>query len=297
MEKKRVGIGQKILLLILSLCTLICLMPMLLVIIISFTDDASITVNGFSYFPEKLSLKGYEYVLGYGTQIIDSYKVTVFITVIGTVLALLVMSMFAYALSRKSFLIRKYLAVFMLIPMFFSGGQLASYMINTTVYGLKDSLAVLILPMCVSTMNIIILRTYIQNNVPDSLIEAAKIDGAGDFRIYWQIVLPIMPPVLAAIGFMVAVGYWNEWQGALIYIESSSKTPLQLLLVRIENNINFLLTAKNMGSTEMAAIMKEIPQESGRMAILMTVLGPIMILYPFFQKYFVKGITVGSVKG
>lgn len=297
MEKKRVGIGQKILLLILSLCTLICLMPMLLVIIISFTDDAGITVNGFSYFPEKLSLKGYEYVLGYGTQIIDSYKVTVFITVIGTVLALLVMSMFAYALSRKSFLIRKYLAVFMLIPMFFSGGQLASYMINTTVYGLKDSLAVLILPMCVSTMNIIILRTYIQNNVPDSLIEAAKIDGAGDFRIYWQIVLPIMPPVLAAIGFMVAVGYWNEWQGALIYIESSSKTPLQLLLVRIENNINFLLTAKNMGSTEMAAIMKEIPQESGRMAILMTVLGPIMILYPFFQKYFVKGITVGSVKG
>ena len=297
MEKKRVGIGQKILLLILSLCTLICLMPMLLVIIISFTDDASITVNGFSYFPEKLSLKGYEYVLGYGTQIIDSYKVTVFITVIGTVLALLVMSMFAYALSRKSFLIRKYLAVFMLIPMFFSGGQLASYMINTTVYGLKDSLAVLILPMCVSTMNIIILRTYIQNNVPDSLIEAAKIDGAGDFRIYWQIVLPIMPPVLAAIGFMVAVGYWNEWQGALIYIESSSKTPLQLLLVRIENNINFLLTAKNMGSTEMAAIMKEIPQESGRMAILMSVLGPIMILYPFFQKYFVKGITVGSVKG
>lgn len=296
-RKKKLSIGQMVLTVLLGAYALACLLPMVLVVVASFTSDASIQKNGFSFFPEEFSLSAWKYVAGYGEQLIVSYGVTIYITVVGTVLSLLVMSMFAYSLSRKCFDLRKYLAIYMLITMLFSGGRLSSYIIETTVYGLKDSIWALILP-GMSAMNIIIMRTYIQTNISDSLVESAKIDGAGEFRIFWQIVFPMMKPTIASVGFMQAVTYWNDWQKAFMYISSPEKTPLQLLLIRIEKNVEFLLeNAANISAAEYMELMNSLPQESGRMAILLTAIGPIAIAYPFFQKYFVKGLTVGAVKG
>lgn len=300
MRKKRrkgKGISQYILAAVLGLYTLFCLLPIVLVFVIAFTDDKSIASNGFSYFPEKLSLRGFEYVLKYGRQLFVSYGVTVSITVAGTFLGLLIMSLFAFAVSRKDFRLRRMLALYLMIPMLFSGGQLASYLIFTSVYHMKDSIWLLILPLTVSTMNVIILRTYIQTSIPDELTDSARIDGAGEFRTFFQIILPLMKPVLASVGFMMATAFWNDWQHALLYIESSSKMPLQLLLVKIQKNIEFLLNNKNISGAALIAVQQGIPEYSATMATVLTVIGPIIIAYPFFQKYFIKGLTVGSVKG
>ncbi|MBZ4670667.1 MAG: sugar transporter permease protein [Oscillospiraceae bacterium] len=296
-KRKKPRIGQYILTLILGLYTLFCLLPIILVFVIAFSDDESIASNGFSYFPQKLSLKGFQYVFNYGRQLFVSYGVTIFITVAGTALGLLIMSLFAYALSRKDFRLRKFLSIYLMIPMLFSGGQFASYMIFTTMYHMKDSIWLLILPLTVSTMNVIIMRTYIQTSVPNELIDSAHIDGAGEVRTFFQIVFPLMKPVLASVGFMMATAFWNDWQNALLYISSDNKVPLQLLLVRIQKNIEFLLNNKNISSSALVAMQGKIPEYSATMATVLVVIGPIMIAYPFFQKYFIKGLTVGSVKG
>lgn len=212
-------------------------------------------------------------------------------------LGLLVMSMFAYSISRKGFKLAGFLSIYLLIPMLFNGGQLSGYIVFTRYYHLKDSLWLLILPLCVSTMNVIILRTFIVNSIPSELMEAAKIDGAGEYRTFFQITLPLMKPSLAAVGFMMATAYWNDWQNALLYITSDSKKPLQLLLVNIQKSIEFLLNNNNVPAAARAAMGGNIPQYSATMATVIVVIGPIMVAYPFFQKYFVKGLTVGSVKG
>ena len=296
-KKDRFGVGQVILAIILLIYTLFCFLPVLLVFIAAFTDEKYITQNGFSFFPKQLSLVGFNTVLRYGTQLARSYGVTIFITVSGTFLGLLIMSMFAYSISRHDFRLSKFLSVYLLIPMLFNGGQLSGYIVFTSYYGLKDSLWLLILPMCVSTMNVIILRTYIANSIPNELMEAAMIDGAGEYRTFFQIVLPLLKPSLAAVGFMMATGYWNDWQNALLYITTDSKKPLQLLLINIQKSIEFLLNNNNVPAAARAAMGGTIPQYSATMATVVVVIAPIMVIYPFFQKYFIKGLTVGSVKG
>ncbi len=296
-KKEKKGLGQYILGFFLLLYTLFCGLPILLVFIAAFTDEKAITQNGFSFFPEKWSLVGVNSVLRYGKQLLTSYGVTIFVTVFGTFLGLLIMSMFAYAISRPEFKLAKFLSVFLLIPMLFNGGQLSGYIIFTSYYHLKDSLWLLILPLCVTTMNVIILRTYIVNSIPSELMEAAKIDGAGEYRTFFQITLPLLKPSLAAVGFMMATAYWNDWQNALLYITTDSKKPLQLLLVNIQKSIEFLLNNSNVPAAARAAMGGNIPQYSSTMATVLVVIGPIMVVYPFFQKYFVKGLTVGSVKG
>ena len=297
-KAKKLGLGQVILGLCLALYTLFCFLPLLLVVIIAFTDERCLSSNGFSFFPQKTSMAGMNAVLRYGTKLFRAYGVTITITVVGTVLGLVVMALFAYGLSRKDFKLRKFLAIYLLIPMLFSGGQVASYIIFSSVYHLKDTLLVLILPICVSTMNVIILRTYIQSSVPEELMESATIDGASETRIFWQIVFPLMKPALAAVGFMLATQYWNDWQNALLFINKADYfTPLQLLLINIQKSIEFLLTSKDIPTAARAAMGGTIPNESAIMATVITVIGPIIIAYPFFQKYFVKGLTVGSVKG
>lgn len=295
MEKK--GLGQYVLGFFLLLYTLFCALPVLLVFIAAFTDEKAITQNGFSFFPEKWSLNGVNAVLRYGKQLLTSYGITIFITVAGTALGLLIMSMFAYSISRRDFRLSKFLSIYLLIPMLFNGGQLSGYIIFTSYYGLKDSLWLLILPLCVTTMNVIILRTYIANSIPNELMEAAKIDGAGEYRTFFQITLPLLKPSLAAVGFMMATAYWNDWQNALLYITTDAKKPLQLLLVNIQKSIEFLLNNSNVPASARAAMGGNIPQYSSTMATVLVVIGPIMVAYPFFQKYFVKGLTVGSVKG
>ena len=296
-RRERKGIGQYILGFFLLLYTLFCGLPIVLVFIAAFTDEVAINQNGFSFFPEKWSMSGFNAVLRYGKQLLTSYGVTIFVTVVGTFLGLMVMAMFAYAISRKGFKLGKFLSVYLLIPMLFNGGQLSGYIIFTRYYHLKDSLLLLILPLCVSTMNVIILRTFIVNSIPAELMEAAKIDGAGEYRTFFQITLPLMKPSMAAVGFMMATAYWNDWQNALLYITSDNKKPLQLLLVNIQKSIEFLLNNSNVPASARAAMGGNIPQYSATMATVVVVIAPIMVVYPFFQKYFVKGLTVGSVKG
>ena len=294
-EKK--GVGQVILALCLLIFTLFCFLPVLLVFIAAFTDEVYITQNGFSFMPKVWSTAGFNAVLRYGKQLVTSYEITIFVTVAGTFIGLLVMSMFAYSISRKEFRLAKFLSIYLLIPMLFNGGQLSGYIIFCSSYGLKDTLWLLILPLCVSTMNVIILRTYIANSIPNELMEAAMIDGAGEYRTFFQITLPLMKPTLAAVGFMMATAYWNDWQNALLYISSDNKKPLQLLLVNIQKSIEFLLNNSNVPASVRAAMGGTVPQYSATMATVIVVIGPIMVVYPFFQKYFVKGLTVGSVKG
>ena len=296
-RKEKKGIGQYILAFFLLLYTLFCALPVLLVFISAFTDEKYITQHGFSFFPEKWSMAGMNAVLRYGKQLARSYAVTIGITVVGTLCGLLIMSMFAYSISRPDFRLSKFLSVYLLIPMLFNGGQLAGYIVFTSYYNLKDSYALLIFPLMVTTMNVIILRTYIVNSIPAELMEAAKIDGAGEYRTFFQITLPLLKPSLAAVGFMMATAYWNDWQNALMYITSDNKKPLQLLLVNIQKSIEFLLNNNNVPASVRAAMGGGIPQYSSTMATVIVVIGPIMIVYPFFQKYFIKGLTVGSVKG
>jgi len=296
-RRDRKGIGQYILGFFLFLYTLFCALPIWLAFVAAFTDEKAIAQNGFMFWPTKWSMAGMNSVLRYGQQLITSYGITIFVTVSGTFLGLMVMSMFAYAISRRGFRLAKFLSVYLLIPMLFNGGQLSGYIVFTNYYGLKDSLWLLILPLCVTTMNVIILRTYIVNSIPSELMEAAKIDGAGEYRTFFQITLPLMKPSMAAVGFMMATSYWNDWQNALLYITSDEKKPLQLLLVNIQKSIEFLLNNSNVPASVRAAMGGNIPQYSSTMATVIVVIGPIMVAYPFFQKYFVKGLTVGSVKG
>ena len=297
MVHSKFRVGQLILGIVLTLFAVICFVPMLLGVIASFTSQEYISTYGYSFFPNAWSLKGYEYVMDYGIQLIRSYLVTIWITVAGTAWSLAIMSMFAYTLARDCFQLRRAFSVMMLITMLFTGGRAAGYIINSQVYNLQDSLWVLILP-GVSTMYVIIFRTYIQHSIPGSLIESAKIDGAGEFRIFVQIILPCMIPTLASVGYMIAVNQWNAWENALLYITSPWKTPLQLLLIRIEKNIQYLLdNAGQMSAAEYYEMVNSLPKDSTRFAIMVVCSGPILIAYPFFQKYFIQGITMGSVKG
>lgn len=296
-KTKKSKISQFILGIILAIYTAFCLLPLVLVLIVSFSSADSINHKGFSFFPTGWSLEGFEYIFKSGKQLLTSYGVTIFVTVAGTFIGLLFMSLFSYAISRKDFCLRKALAVIMIFPMLFSGGQMASYIVFTQIYHLRNSLLLLILPLSVTTMNVIILRTYVATSVPDELMDSSKIDGAGEWRTFFQIVLPLMKPALAAVGFMMATTYWNDWQNALLYIDSSNKVPLQLLLVKIQKSIEFLLNSKDIASSALSAMQNNIPQYSCIMATVIMVVGPILVVYPFFQKYFIKGLTVGSVKG
>ena len=298
MKRQKTSNGQKALTAVMGLYALVCLLPVLLVFIASISDDASLTQKGFSFFPTAFSTKGWDYVFNFGSQLLRSYEVTIFITVVGTALSLIVMSMYAYVLSKKEFMLRRFFTVLLIITMLFDGGQVSKYIIFSSVYKMKDTIWVLILPTCVSAMNVIIIRSYIQSNIPDSLAEAALIDGAGEFRCFWQVIFPMMKPSLAAVGFMRAVAIWNEWQNAYLFITDDNLAPLQLLLIHIEKSIEYALhNSSEFTPQEFAELLRNLPQESCRMAMLFMVLGPILIAYPFFQKYFVKGLTVGAVKG
>lgn len=296
-KAKKIRVGQIVLGCVLGAYALFCLLPVLLSIIASFTEQTYIEKYGVTFFPKAWSLKAYETVGEFGSQLIYSYGITIWITIAGTAWGLAIMSMFAYTLARPIFPVRGALSVMMLITMLFSGGQAAGYIVNTQWYHLKDSLWVLILP-GISTMYVIIFRTYIQTSIPASLLESAKIDGAGEFTIFSRIVLPCMIPSLASVGFMLAVGQWNAWSNARMYITTWWKKPLQLLMMNIETNIQYMIAnMSTMPAEAYAEFKKNTPQDATRFAILVVVTGPILVAYPFFQKYFISGLTVGAVKG
>ena len=273
----------------------ICVLPVIFVIIISFTSEQAIGQYGYSFFPKELSIASYKYVWNMRSIVGRAFINSIGITVFGTCLGVILTATMGYTLSRRSFKFRAFYTWFIFIPMLFRGGTLASYVVNTQVMHLKDTYWALILPICCSTFNIIIMRTFFTTTVPDEMIESGKIDGASQLRIFVQLVLPICLPALATIALFLTFAYWNEWYQASIYI-STSRTdlfPLQFVLVNIENKIQFLIN--NAGY--MSADSQDLPSETMRMAIVVIAVVPIMFSYPFFQKYYISGLTVGAVKG
>ncbi|WMJ24061.1 carbohydrate ABC transporter permease [Paludicola sp. MB14-C6] len=278
------------------LCALAAVIPLIFCVIISFTDKTSLNKIGFSFFPEKWSLSAYSALWDSKETIIRAFFVSVFITVVGTVVGLLLNATMGYVLSRKSFKLRKLYTWIVFIPMVFSGGMVATFLVITQFLGLEDSVWALILPMAVGSFYVIILRTFFNTTVPDSLIESGKIDGASQLRIFFQIVLPISLPALATIGLFLSFAYWNDWFNALMYLTTDKYAPLQFVLMKIEQNINFMISSQNMDPIARQAMM-QMPQEAFRMALVVILVLPIACSYPFFQKYFVSGLTIGAVKG
>ncbi len=274
---------------------LLCILPVVFVIIISFTSEPSIGQYGYTFFPKELSLSAYRYVWNMRDLVGRAFVNSIGITVVGTVLGVLLTSTMGYALSRRTYKLRGFFTYFIFIPMLFHGGVLSSYVINTQVLNLKDTYWILILPMACSSFYIIIMRTFFTTTVPDEMIESGKIDGASQLRIFIQLVLPICLPAIATIALFLTFAYWNEWYLASIYISSNRADlfPLQYVLVSIEQKISFLINnASNIG-----ADAQDLPSETMRMAIVVIAVIPIMFSYPFFQKYYISGLTVGAVKG
>lgn len=281
---------------ILTLLSLLSVIPFIFVVIISFTDENTLAMNGYRFIPEKLSLYAYQYILNAGENIIRSYGVTILVTVAGTLLGLLLTGTYAYALSRKNFAFKRFFTLVITVPMLFSGGMIANYLIMTKVLMLKNSVWALILPLCINSFNVIVLRTFFKTSIPDAVVESAKIDGASEWRLFFQIVIPMALPGLATIGLFLTLGYWNDWFNALMYMDDRNWMPLQYLLIQIENSIDWLASNKSMMGVDGIQAAANLPKETIKMAIVVISTLPIIFAYPFFQRYFVNGLTIGAVK-
>lgn len=271
-----------------------CVLPMMLVISASFSSEADISKYGFTLLPKHIDITAYAYLFKNPMQIINGYKMTIFITVVGTFLSVMVMTMTAYALSRPQYRLKNIVMGYLFFPQLFSGGLTASYIINTKVLHATDTIWILVLPGLVNVFHIVMLRTFFKQ-LPDGLFDAAKIDGAGEWRTYFTIALRLSKPVIATVAFLGAMTRWNAWYDAMLYIRTASKYPLQYLLQRMMANIQELLD--QMDKVPTLVTNEDIPGENLRMALLVVCIGPMMLVFPFFQKYFTKGMTVGAVKG
>lgn len=275
---------------------LLCFMPALLVLIVSFSSESSVMANGYSFWPSEWSIESYAYLGKQASYIGRAFLNSIGVTVVGTALGLVMCSTMGYALSRPNYRMRKFFTWYIFIPMLFSGGLVASYMINAQILNLKNTYWALILPICCSSFYIIIMRTFFQTSVPDAIIESAKIDGARQIRIFVQIVLPISLPAVATIGLFYTFAYWNDWLMAKYYLNSNMQDlfPLQYVLISLESSIEFLSRNSQFMAPGEAS---KVPAETVRMAMVMIAVVPIACSYPFFQKYFISGLTIGAVKG
>ena len=277
--------------LLIIMFAVLCLIPFALVITSSFTDEGTLMREGYRLWPSKWSTAAYELLIK-TDKITNAYKVTIFVTAVGTLLSMLMTSAMAYPLSVKTFKMRNKIAFFVYFTMLFNGGLVASYLLISKYLGMKNNIWVLILPSLINPWNMLLLRNFFAT-IPASLSESAKIDGANDIYILIRIVLPISLPGLATIGLFYALSYWNEWFKAMLYISKESLYPLQYLIMRILRDMNFASQAASGANVNGI----QLPTYSVRMATVAVTIGPIILLYPFVQKYFVKGLTVGSVKG
>lgn len=280
---------------VVALFVIACVFPFIFVVIISLTDEALLAREGYQLWPSAWSVESYKYLFQTGESLLRAYGVTIFVTVVGTMISLFIITLYAYAISRKSFKYRNFFGFMAFFTMLFNGGLVPSYIVNTQLVGLKDSIWALIMPMAVNAFYILIMRTFFSTSVPDAIIESGRIDGAGEFRTFAQLVLPLSLPGLATIGLFCTLGYWNDWFNALLYIDSAKLVPLQSMLMRIENSMQFLIQNASNASIN-TGILQSMPQESARMAMVVLATGPIILAYPFFQRYFVQGLTIGAVK-
>lgn len=273
---------------------IICIVPFMIIISASLSGELDLAINGFSVLPRKVDFSAYAYLFENPETILNSYIVTIFITVVGTFLGVLFMAMAAYCLARSSFKYKGLLTFFIFFPTMFSGGMVPSYIINTQYLHLTDKVAAMILPSLINIFHIIMLRTFFKQ-LPEALFEAATIDGASEYHIFFRIAMPLSKPVIATVAFLSALAKWNEWYNAMLYIRSDSLVPLQYMLQRMMMNLQALLDS--MQYVPSMVNIQDLPGENLRMAMLVVAIGPMLLVFPFFQKYFTKGMTVGAVKG
>lgn len=282
--------------LIFILYAIICIIPFLLIIAVSFTEEKTLFYYGYSFFPKAFSTKSYEFLFKDFDFVLRAYGITIIVVLIGTITNVLISSLYAYPLSRKDFPFRKIFSNYLLITLLFSGGLAPTYFIYVRVLFVKNTLMAMILPGLAGAFNIFIMRTFYQQNIPFEIIESAKIDGASESRTFFSLVLPLSKPILATIGLFSTVYYWNDFFHCMMYIDKEKLYNLQFSMQRALMTIQYLrnnIEAMNQG----AALELDIPSETVRMAMVVVGIGPIIFAYPFFQKYFIKGLTVGSVKG
>jgi putative aldouronate transport system permease protein len=271
--------------------------PVLLVVIVSFSSQASIMANGYAFFPTEWTLGGYEFLYkDYGT-VANAYAVTALVALLGTVGNLLVTSAFAYPMSRSAFKYKRAFAVFVLIPMIFSGGLTSFYLVYTTVLNLRNTLMSMVLPMLFNGFWMFVMRTYFKLNVPEAILESAHLDGASEYRIFFQIALPVSTPVLATLGFQAVLYYWNDWYNSYLFITEKSLYPVQYVMQKALREMTFFKNNLALLGAYQIKEIQNMPTETVRMAMTVVAMAPLMLAGPFFQKHFAKGMTVGSVKG
>ena len=282
---------------IMGIAAVVTILPLILLFISSITANKDITLYGYSFVPKHLSMEAYSYIWNERMQIFRAYFITVFVTAVGTGVGLSISVLYAYALSKPYFPGKKFFSFFILFTMLFNGGLVPSYIMYTRYLHMKNTILALIIPgLLMNAFNVILIRSYFQNNVPLSLVEAAQIDGASEFQVVLKVVLPMSKPIIATIGLFIGLGYWNDWMNGLYYVTDSKLFSVQQLLNNMIKNIEFL--SKNANSNiNLSSIGGGIPQETVRMAIAIVGLLPILVVFPFMQKYFIKGISVGAVKG
>ncbi|RAP77139.1 carbohydrate ABC transporter permease [Paenibacillus montanisoli] len=294
----RISTGMNVVFhIIFILLALVCLVPVLVVLSVSLSSEDSIRHTGYHIFPRSLSGEAYRYIMQQGSMISRALGVSVLVTVVGTVLGILLTTSMGYVISRPSYKLNGLLTWIVFIPMVFNGGLVSSYYINSSLLGLKDTVWALILPLAVSSFNVIICKTFFRSTIPDGLIESAEMDGASQLRIFFSIVLPISLPVIATIGLFLCFSYWNDWFQSMLYINNQDLYSMQALLNSLMSNVDAL--ARNAASLGIsyATLVATMPKESARMAVAIIIVVPVAAAYPFFQKYFISGLTVGAVKG
>lgn len=280
-----------------ALVALIMVIPFILLVMSSLTSNNEITLHGYTFFPKEFSLEAYQYIWNERTQIFKAYGITILVTILGTAVGLCLTILYAYALSQPAFPGKTFFAFYLFFTMLFNGGLVPTYIMYTRYLHIKNTLWALIIPgLLMSAFNVILVRTFLQNNVPLSLLEAARIDGAGEFKIFRKVVLPLAKPIIATVGLFIGVAYWNDWTNGLYYVTDAKLFSVQQMLNNMLKNIEYLSQNPNsqINTSNMAA---SIPQASVRMAIALVGILPILVIYPFVQKYFVKGIAIGAVKG
>ncbi|OAB39932.1 sugar ABC transporter permease [Paenibacillus macquariensis subsp. defensor] len=294
--KRKNSIWQWFVNIILLFIAVSCILPFILLFISSVTDEQSIIQHGYSFFPEAYSLSAYRYLWHDAERLLRAYGITIAITVIGTVVSLIITSLLAYPLSRKDMPMNKFWSFFVFFTMLFNGGLVPTYLVYTQLFDLKNTLLALIVPgLLTNAFYVMLMRTFFATSIPAPVIESAKMDGAGEFRTFVQIVVPLSLPILATVGLFQTIHYWNDWFNGMIYVTDSKLFSLQNLLNRILLDIQFLTSSNFAGNQSDSAA--NIPTETVRMAMAVIGIIPILIAYPFFQKFFVKGLTIGAVKG
>jgi len=294
-NKGKISIGRCVVYFLTISFALLCLYPFAMVIGGSFMTQQEVLDFGFRLIPQDPTLESYNMLLANPRMILNGYRITITVTVVGTILAVFVNSMMGYVLSRKQLIGKRFINFYVLFTMLFGGGMVPWYIVTTQVLGLTDSIWALILPSLVGAWNIFLVRNYF-NSIPSELYESARVDGAQEFTIFTRIYLPLGKPVIATISLFIALGYWNDWWLGLMLINRDELQPLQMLLRRMMANIQFLQTMPN-APLEVQRMLANVPGDGVRFAMVILTTGPIILLYPFLQKYFIKGIMVGAVKG